>query len=106
LGLVASFQAAKGGFFAFRSDPLHMQCFLYLSIYFTTVGGSLILPISKVRSPNRTEFTISNLATCVRKFDVDMSLLFILWTNDRKSSTFGLVRRIGNPRYVNGKLPI
>uniref|UniRef100_A0A0A8YR47 Uncharacterized protein n=1 Tax=Arundo donax TaxID=35708 RepID=A0A0A8YR47_ARUDO len=42
-GRYTIFQAAKGGFVEFTSDPLHKQCFLYLSICLITVLGSSIV---------------------------------------------------------------
>jgi hypothetical protein len=45
---VARFQIAKGGFLAFNSGPLHMQCFLYFSIILIMVGGNLITPMKRL----------------------------------------------------------
>jgi hypothetical protein len=59
-GLVANVHAANWAFLAFKSESLHMQYFLYLSIYFIIDGGNLIV-LMKVGSDERTEFTISSM---------------------------------------------
>jgi hypothetical protein len=49
-----------------------------------------------------TELTISSLPAWLRKFEVETSLLSILYTRGNMSSTFGLFGPRGNPIYVNG----
>jgi hypothetical protein len=48
LGLVARLQAARGGLLALRLEPLQTQCFIYLSIWSITEGGSLTFPMKKL----------------------------------------------------------
>jgi hypothetical protein len=101
-GLVAKFQAVKGGFLSFKFEPLQKHCFLYLSIIFVIVGWSLMILMKKVGTTDRIELTISNLPAWFRTFEVDTSLLSILCTRGSRSSTDGLFGPRGSPKYVKG----
>jgi hypothetical protein len=60
-------QAAFGGFLLFASEPLHMQCFLYLSICFMMAFGKLKVHIAKVGRAEKTALVSSNLPAWLRK---------------------------------------
>jgi hypothetical protein len=96
--LVAKFQAANGGFLPFRSDPLYIQCVLYLSIILLIVGSKLTTPIQNVGNVESTEFTISNLHVWFRNWDVDTNLFSIVCTSGNQSSTHGLFGPRGSPK--------
>jgi hypothetical protein len=54
----------------------------------------------------KIEFVSSSLLAWFRKGEIKLSLFSHLLMRGKKSSTFGLVKPIGNPRYVNGKDPV
>jgi len=58
-----------------------------------------------VGSEEKTELTICNLPAWDRKREVLINLLSHLLTRGMKSSTLGLVKPKGSPKYVKGKLP-
>jgi hypothetical protein len=88
------------------SAPLHIQCFLYLSIWSLTVPWRSKVHMKNVGRAEKTEFVIYNLLAWERKREVLTSLLWHLEMRGKKSSTFGLEVPRGRPRYVKGRLPV
>lgn len=86
LELQTSFQAAFGGFFEFSTEPLHKQCFLYLSICLITVLGKRYVHIVKVGNALITAFVICNLPASLKKEEMLTSLLSRLETRGQKST--------------------
>jgi hypothetical protein len=91
-------QAALGGFFLLRSDPLHKQCFLYLSICLTIVLGKRRLHMAKVGKAVRIAFVSSNLPASLKKEEKATNLLSHLVARGQKSATVGLVKLKGRPK--------
>jgi hypothetical protein len=83
-----------------------MQCFLYLSICCLIVGGISIILMKYVGREDNIEFTISSLPTCVKKFDVELTLLSILCTRGRKFSTLGLAKEAKVGERIGSNLAI
>uniref|UniRef100_A0A0A8ZZJ4 Uncharacterized protein n=1 Tax=Arundo donax TaxID=35708 RepID=A0A0A8ZZJ4_ARUDO len=88
------------------SDPLHMHCFLALSVFSITLMGSLIEHMAYVGMEEMTELTSCNLPVYVKNMDDADRLLSILPMISVRSCTFSLVVPRGRPRYVKGSEPI
>jgi len=90
--------AAFEGFLLFISEPLHKQCFLYLSICLMMVFGKLKVHMAKVGRAEKTAFVNSNLPAWLKKEEMLMSLLSHLLTKGHKSATVGLEMLSGRPK--------
>jgi hypothetical protein len=91
-------QAAFGGFLLLESEPLHKQCFLYLSICLMIVFGSKKVLIAKVGKALKIALVSSNLPAWLKKEEILTNLLSHFVTKGQKSATVGLERLRGRPK--------